>query len=60
MYYKKQEGVIQAESHCVISGCKERSASTVHQFQEVLLEMLKAKHPIHHYFTDGCGGQYKN
>lgn len=35
----------------------------VYQFQKVLLERLKAKHSSIlkvHYFTDGCGGQYKN
>ena len=63
VYYKNAEGVLQAESHCVISDCKEHSASTVYQFQKVLLQTLKVKHPSIlkvHYFTDGCGGQYKN
>eukprot|EP00731_Ephydatia_muelleri_P021564 Em0014g155a len=63
VYYKTAEGVLQAESHCVISDCKEHSASTVYQFQKVLLQTLKVKHPSIlkvHYFTDGCGGQHKN
>ena len=53
VYYKNAEGVLQAESHCVISDCKEYSASTVYQFQKVLLQTLKVKHPSIlkvHYF----------
>ena len=45
VYYKNAEGVLQAESHRVISDCKEHSASTVYQFQKVLLQTLKVKHP---------------
>ncbi|KAE8738597.1 hypothetical protein FOCC_FOCC015922 [Frankliniella occidentalis] len=49
-------------SFAVISDCMEHNSVTFYTFQKKLIDHLKEKYNIEkiYYFSDGCGGQYKN
>ena len=61
-----EQGVLQISSHyslCFVSDDNTLDASFVHKIQTLLVEFLKQRLPNVskiYYFSDGCGGQYKN
>ncbi|XP_071951916.1 uncharacterized protein [Antedon mediterranea] len=62
-YYCLQDGTLEHINICIISDCREHTTVTVYAFLKVVIPYLKTKLPTMkkvHYFTDGCGGQYKN
>ena len=61
--YLQTDSGLQTESLCVISDDVKHDTPFVHKCMELLANHLRQNHPqIKHiqYFTDGCGGQYKN
>ncbi|KAE8748198.1 hypothetical protein FOCC_FOCC005036 [Frankliniella occidentalis] len=64
-YFKKDEEIKQY-SCAVISDCLDHGTAAVHTFQKTLIEHIKEKNVLGHelekviYYSDGCGGQYKN
>ena len=62
LYHKSDSGV-QTESLCVLSDDIKHDTPFVHKCLELTADHIKAKYPHIkkiQYFTDGCGGQYKN
>lgn len=64
IYYKDPENGIKHHSICVISNHMKHNTNTVYAFQsESLMKFIKENLPQVtkiKYFSDGCGGQYKN
>jgi hypothetical protein len=63
VFYWRDNGELHHQSYCFISDCLKHNTITVYSFQTKLIPMIHSKHPNLtkiHYFTDGCGGQYKN
>ena len=63
LYFRGPSGNIEHESFCFISDDNTHDTSFVYKLQTIFLEHLKLKHPNIdklYYFSDGCGGQYKN
>ena len=61
-YMKKDDQTV-SDSACILSDHKSHSTAAVHYFLSVYMPYLITKCPSLekvHYFTDGCGGQYKN
>ena len=62
-YYRLEDGTLEHINICILSDCRDHTTVTVYAFLKVALACLKTKLPDMkkvHYFTDGCGGQYKN
>jgi hypothetical protein len=61
-YYKTDDGKLHHYSYCFISDCLEHTTFAVYTFQQLLIKKIKNKMNIGkiYYFSDGCGGQYKN
>lgn len=62
-YYKTENGDLKSGSFVAISECRKHDTILFYVFQKKFLSFLKSK--FNHitkvvYFTDGCGGQYKN
>lgn len=62
-YYKDETGDLKSGSYVAISDCRKHDTVLFYLFQKEFIKFLKNKHnnivkAI--YFTDGCGGQYKN
>ena len=63
LYYRDDDGQLCHKSFCINSDVPDHNTTTVWTFLEALLQQVKIQHPSVgkiHYFTDGCGGQYKN
>ena len=64
VYYREAgKDKLSSSSYCFISDSLHHSTSAVYEFQKKLVSDLKLKFPSLkkiHYFSDGCGGQYKN
>ena len=61
-YYPSSNGV-QHQSYCFISNDLKHNATMVYTFLNHLIAELKSEHKNLrkiHYFSDGCGAQYKN
>jgi len=62
-YYRHNDGTLENLNIMIISDSKVHNSVSVHAFLEAALDLVKNKFPTVkkvHYFTDGCGGQYKN
>lgn len=64
MYFKKViEEIVSVKSFCIISNSLKQTASTVHIFQETVIDEIKMTYPWIKkiiYFSDGSPAQYKN
>ena len=63
VFYYKENGELKCLNQCVISDCLKHDTLAVHAFQTPVIAYVKMKCPSVnkiHYFSDGCGGQYKN
>ena len=63
LYYLGPDGSLQHESFCFISDDNTHDTSFVYKLQSMFINHLKLNHPNINklfYFSDGCGGQYKN
>ena len=61
--YLGPDGSLQHDSLCFISDDSNHYTSFLYQVQTILVDYLKANHPNIkklNYFSNGCGGQYKN
>jgi len=61
--YYKENSLLKHISYCVLSDDLNHDVSFVYQVQKVVLSHLKVNCPFINnveYFSDGCGGQYKN
>lgn len=61
--YCKSTGELKHLNLCVISDCMKHDTLAVHAFINKVMPYIKEKLPFVtklHYFSDGCGGQYKN
>ena len=50
-------------TYCFLSPCTKHNTTTFYTFLKTLIPTIITNHPKIskiHYFTDGCGGQYKN
>ena len=59
----RQDGEQHHQSYCIISDDTKHSTATVHAFLRRLVPAIMNRVPglkKIHYFSDGCGGQYKN
>ena len=62
-YYRLEDGSLAHKYICIISDCRDYTTVTVYTFLKETINYLKAALPElkkEHFFTDGCGGQYKN
>ena len=62
-YWCDDEGKLEHKNICIISDSKDHSTTAVWCFQKPVIQYLMEQWPEMkkvHYFTDGCGGQYKN
>lgn len=62
-YYKTSSGELKSGSFVAISDCRKHDTVLFYVFQKQFLKFLKNNHENITkviYFTDGCGGQYKN
>jgi hypothetical protein len=63
VFYWRANGDLCHQSYCFISDCLKHNTVTVYSFQTKLIPMILSKYTNItkiHYFSDGCGGQYKN
>jgi hypothetical protein len=63
IYYRTESGSLETDSLCALSDDIQHDTPFVHKCIEFAVNHIKSAHPeIKHikYFTDGCGGQYKN
>ena len=63
IYYKDVNGDIQHDSLCFISDDNTHDTSFIHHVQSLLVNYIKESYSHIRkmiYFSDGCGGQYKN
>ena len=63
IYNKDADGNLQHYSLCFISDDNTLDTSFAHKIQTLLVEFLKQRLPNVskiYYYSDGCGGQYKN
>ena len=62
-YYYRNAGDIKHENFILVSDCNTDDTIAVYLFQKHLINHLKANCQLFEkviYFSDGCGGQYKN
>ncbi len=62
-YFKDENNVLQNGNFVIISDCLKHDSTAVNLFVKHYLIFLKKHHPAMWkiiYFSDGCGGQYKN
>lgn len=61
-YYKNDEGDLLSGNFVPISDCRKHDTILIHLFQTYFLNYLKENFKPKKiiYFSDGCGGQYKN
>ena len=63
LYYKVPDGSLQHDSFCCISDDNTHDTSFVYKLQSIFVDNVKVNHSNIkklYYFSDGCGGQYKN
>lgn len=63
VFYYKDQDELKSHSFCVISDHLEHNTTTVHAFQQQLINYIKEHHPSIKkliYFSDGAASQYKN
>lgn len=63
VYFLDDKGQLKHDSLCYISNDNSHDTSFVYQIQAMLVAYLNEKYPHINkiiYFSDGCGGQYKN
>jgi hypothetical protein len=63
VFYYPESGSIRHKSFCFVSDGRKHSSVMVYVFLHQLIEHLKKDHPslkMIKYWSDGCGGQYKN
>lgn len=63
VFYFQESESTKHKSFCFVSDGKKHSHVMVHTFLRQLVPLLKKDHPNLqkiHYWSDGCGGQYKN
>ena len=61
--YVNQDGVVKEHSMCILSDDLSHDVDMVHQVVDKVVSYIKSIIPeikMIHYFSDGCGGQYKN
>ena len=61
--YYKETSLLNHISYSILSDALNHDVSFVYQVQKVVLSHLKVNFPFINkveYFSDGCGGQYKN
>jgi len=58
-YRRREDGTLEHTNICIITDCREHSATNVHAYLELAVPHLRRKWPEMqkiNYFTDGCAG----